>query len=81
MSHASHRKAVRDPTRPFMHRASHARSCVNHVAARLGMSRDDVIDLVMARTDIDLRMPADEEALLKAFETLEAMTCDDPAKP
>jgi hypothetical protein len=73
MSHASHRKAVRDASRPLAHRASHARSCANHVAARLGIDRGRLLALVRSRTGVDLNAPDDAEALMRAFVAMEAL--------
>lgn len=79
MSHSSHRKAVRNVSLPLSHRASHARSCANHVAARLGVKRDFLLDRVVERTGVDLRNVIDEAELMRAFEVMEAMTRDDIA--
>jgi len=74
MSHSSHRKAVRDPTAPLSHRASHARSCAIHVAARLGLKRDEVLAIVEYKTGLSLVHVTNEQDLLTAFDCLEALS-------
>ncbi|QCR38097.1 hypothetical protein C1N62_18365 (plasmid) [Nissabacter sp. SGAir0207] len=72
MSHSSSRKRVLDPTRPLAHRASHARSCVNHVANRLGITRYELMKKVEEEIGINLESPPEsEEKLLKAFHYME----------
>ena len=73
MSHSTSRKAARDATLPLEHRASHARSCAIHVANRLGMKRNDLIDLVEEQTGISLHDPGSAERLEMAFEHMERM--------
>jgi len=79
MSHSSHRKAARDATRPIDHRASHARSCALHVANRLGIKRDKLIEIVRERTGSDLHNPSDANELLLALDFMEAMQSSDVA--
>ena len=74
MSHNSHRKAVRDPTAPLPHRASHARSCALHVAARLGLQRDQVLAIVERKTGLSLVQVTNDRDLMAAFECMEALT-------
>lgn len=73
MSYSSHRKAVRNPSLPFQHRASHLRSCALLVASKLAIPGDAVIDAVKSTTGIDLHAPEDREALERALGALEAM--------
>lgn len=73
MSHNSERNRVRDPSRPFLHRASSARSCAIHVANRLGMKRDELIALVEVETGISLHRPGTPERLMLAFEHMQRM--------
>lgn len=73
MSHSSSRKRVLDPARPLAHRASHARSCVNHVANRLGITRDELLTKVEEDTGASLISPGTEEELLKAFHYMESL--------
>jgi hypothetical protein len=73
MSYSSHRKAVRDASLPFPHRASHLRSCALHIANKLAVSRDAVIETVKSTTGIDLHAPEDVGALERALAALEDM--------
>ena len=73
MSFSSHRKAVRNPSLPFPHRASHLRSCALLVANKLEIPRDAVLDAVKSTAGIDLYAPEDGEALERALDALEAM--------
>ncbi|MDU6411869.1 MAG: hypothetical protein E6560_13035 [Yersiniaceae bacterium] len=73
MSHASSRKKVLDQTLPLPHRASHARSCLNHVANRLGTNREALLERVEKETGINLVAPSDEKALLTAFLYFESL--------
>lgn len=73
MSYSSHRKAVRNPSLPFPHRASHLRSCALLVANKLAVPRDAVIDAVKSATGIDLHAPEDDKALERALGALEGM--------
>lgn len=75
MSHSSSRKAVLDSSRPLPHRASHARSCANHVAACLGLSREQLIAHIFELTGVNLDHPASEQELLRAFEHMESLSC------
>lgn len=73
MSYNSNRRALLDTSLPLEHRASHARSCALHVANKLGVKREDVMERVAQKTGVDLNKPANPEALLAAFEALESM--------
>lgn len=73
MSFSSNRRKLLDETEPLEHRASHARSCALHVANKLGLKREAVIELVAQRTGVRLDQPGSAAALLKAFEELEAL--------
>jgi hypothetical protein len=73
MSHSSSRKRVLDDSLPLAHRASHARSCVNHVAARLNISREQLIELLARETGVDLNSPDNLDDLLRAFQHMESL--------
>lgn len=73
MSYSSHRKRVRDASLPFPHRASHLRSCALHIASKLALSRDSVIETVKSTTGIDLHALEDVDALERALGALEGM--------
>ena len=73
MSFSSHRRALQDDTLSLEHRASHVRSCALHVANKLGVKREVVIESVTQRTGVNLHTPNDAEALLTAFKFLEAL--------
>ena len=73
MSFSSHRRKLLDKTAPFEHRASHARSCALHVANKLGLKREAVIELVAQQTGVSLHQPRSEASLLNALEALEAL--------
>lgn len=73
MSHSSSRKKVLDSTLPFTSRASHARSCVNHVANRVGMTREALLNKIMSDTGVNLDCPLSEEELLKAYHYFESL--------
>ncbi|WJO19801.1 hypothetical protein LU688_16045 [Pseudomonas soli] len=71
MSFNSHKKKLLDETEPLSHRASHARSCALLVAQKLGLTRDDVIELVARQTGVDLHKPQSVAELLIALADLE----------
>ncbi|CRI56773.1 hypothetical protein [Pseudomonas sp. CCOS 191] len=71
MSFNSHKKKLLDETEPLSHRASHARSCVLLVAQKLGLTREDVIELVARQTGVDLHKPQSVAELLIALADLE----------
>jgi hypothetical protein len=73
MSFSSHRRKFLDETEPLEHRASHARSCALHVANKLGLKREAVIELVAQQTGVSLHQPGSEASLLMAFEALEVL--------
>lgn len=71
MSHSSSKAKVLDTTRPLAHRASHARSCANHVANRLGITRNELLIKVEEHSGASLVSPQTEEELMKAFHYME----------
>ena len=71
MSFSYHRRKLLDESEPLAHRASHARSCAIHVANKLGLKREDVIELVAQKSGVNLNRPETVAQLLLAFETLE----------
>ena len=73
MSYSVHRRIVADATVPFEHRASHARSCVLHVANKLAVKRSAVLQHVKQQTGVDLDMPGSDEALAVAVASIEAL--------
>lgn len=73
MSFNSHRRALHDTSLPLEYRASHARSCALHVANKLGVKREAVIEIIKQKTGINLHAFNSEENLLKAFTFLEAL--------
>ncbi|HRG17059.1 MAG TPA: hypothetical protein PLB00_13760 [Pseudomonadota bacterium] len=72
MSKSSHKNAALDSTRPLSHRASHARSFGNHVAANLGISREQLFQRVETDTGVELEAPGTEEKLLIAMHYMQA---------
>lgn len=73
MSHSSSRKRVLDTAKPLAHRASHARSCANHVANRLGITRSELLIKVAKDSGSSLISPLTEEELMKAFHYMEKL--------
>jgi len=73
MSHSSSRIRASDANLPLAHRASHARSCVNHVANRLGLTREQLLQQVLEQTAIDLCDPRNEEELVTALAYVEGL--------
>jgi len=73
MSHNSSRKGARDIAKPLVQRASHVRSCVNHVANRLGSTREQILAQILRTTGVDLNDPKSEDDLMRAFEALEGL--------
>ncbi|MOA38868.1 hypothetical protein D3C78_1605970 [compost metagenome] len=71
MSHSSSRTRVLDTARPLAHRASHARSCANHVANRLGITHSELLIKVEEDSGASLVSPQTEEELMKAFYYME----------
>ncbi len=73
MSFSSNSNRVKDESLPLKHRASHARSCALHVANKLGVDREEIIDLVEQKTGVSLHQPQSTAELLTGFEALEAL--------
>lgn len=73
MSHSSSRARVLDTARPLAHRASHARSCANHVANRLGITRSELLIKVEEDSGASLVSPLTEQELMKAFHYMESL--------
>ena len=73
MSHSSSRKGARNEAYPLAQRASQVRSCLNHVANRLGMKRAELIEKVLADTGVDLNYPENESDLMRAFDYFESL--------
>ncbi len=71
MSHSSSRRRVLDTASPLAHRASHARSCANHVANRLGITRKELLTNIEKNSGSSLVSPLTEEELMKAFRYME----------
>jgi hypothetical protein len=73
MSYSSNRHLVNDESLPLDHRASHARSCALHVANKLGVDREAIIDLVAQQSGVSLHNPKSSNELLVGFSALEAI--------
>lgn len=73
MSYSTHRRQVLNAAEPLPHRASHARSCANHVAEALKVHRDEVIECVKHSTGIDLRVIGSDEELWRAMACLDGL--------
>lgn len=73
MSFNSHRRAALDESLPLQHRASHARSCALHVANKLGVKRQVVINAVATAIFINLDNPTEGAEITKALAYLEAL--------
>jgi hypothetical protein len=73
MSWASHRKAVRDASRPLPHRASHLRSCATRVAHILGMTRETFFSRIRSESGLDLERIDEERSSLAAMVHIEAL--------
>lgn len=58
---------------PLAQRASHARSCANHVANRLGMTRSELLIKVEKESGSNLESPLTEEELMNAFNYMESL--------
>ncbi|EKN5941850.1 hypothetical protein DVP82_12820 [Yersinia enterocolitica] len=71
MSHSSSRRRVLDTASPLTHRASHARSCANHVANRLGIPRSELLIKIEEDSGASLVSPLTEEELMKEFHYME----------
>ncbi|AUU36265.1 hypothetical protein [Proteus mirabilis] len=73
MSHNSSRAKVINPELPLNQRASNARSCANHVALRLGITRIELFALIKSSTSVDMEQPKNEEELMRAFHYFEQL--------
>ncbi|MGO2335793.1 hypothetical protein [Providencia sp.] len=73
MSHNSSRSKALNSELPLNQRASHARSCANHVSARLGITREELFKITMEATGIDLNEPKNESELMEAFSYFEQL--------
>ena len=73
MSFDSHRRKVLDENIPLSHRASHLRSCLNHVANKLNMSREDLLDKITVDIGVDLNTIESDTDVLLGFEILESL--------
>lgn len=73
MSFNSHRRKLLDESKPLEHRASHMRSCALHVANKLGLEREVVMQLVARETGVSLYNPKSAAELMIAYEALEKM--------
>ena len=75
MSFNSHRRKVLDDSIPLSHRASHLRSCLNHVTNKLNMSREDLLDKITVDIGFDLNTIESDTDLLLGLEILESLRC------
>ncbi|EKT62044.1 hypothetical protein OOA_09136 [Providencia burhodogranariea DSM 19968] len=73
MSHYSSRARVLNPELPLNQRASNARSCANHVASKLGITRIELFALIQNSTNVDLNKPKNETELMRAFHYFEQL--------
>ena len=73
MSFDSHRRKVLDESIPLSHRASHLRSCLNHVANKLNMSRENLLDKITVDIGVDLNTIESDTDLLLGLEILESL--------
>ena len=73
MSFNSHRRKVLDESIPLSHRASHLRSCLNHVANILNMSREDLLDKITVDIGVDLNTIESDTDVLLGLEILESL--------
>ena len=73
MSFDSHRRKVLDENIPLSHRASHLRSCLNHVANKLNMSREDLLDKITVDIGVDLSTIEIDTDVLLGLEILESL--------
>ena len=73
MSFDSHRRKVLDENIPLSHRASHLRSCLNHVANKLNMSREDLLDKITVGIGVDLNTIESDTDVLLGLEILESL--------
>ena len=73
MSFDSHRRKVLDESIPLSHRASHLRSCLNHVANKLNMSQENLLDKITVDIGVDLNTIESDTDLLLGLEILESL--------
>ena len=73
MSHSSSRNKAQDNSLPLTHRASHARGCVNHVANRLGTTREELLTRIESETGVNLISPQSENELITALNYIESL--------
>ena len=73
MSFNSHRRKVLDESIPLSHRASHLRSCLNHVANKLNMSQENLLDKITVDIGVDLNTIESDTDLLWGLEILESL--------
>ena len=73
MSFDSHRRKVLDESIPLSHRASHLRSCLNHVANKLNKSRENLLDKITVDIGVDLNTIESDTDLLLGLEILESL--------
>lgn len=71
MSYSSNRRNALDGSQPLAHRASRARSCVQHVAQKFRVHRDVVIDRVKELSGIDMRSITREGDVATVIDVLE----------
>ena len=73
MSFDSHRRKVLDESIPLSHRASHLRSCLNHVANKLNMSQENLLDKITVDIGVDLNTIESDTDVLLGLEILESL--------
>ena len=73
MSFDSHRRKVLDENIPLSHRASHLRSCLNHVANKLNMSQENLLDKITVDIGVDLNTIESDTDVLLGLEILESL--------
>ena len=73
MSFNSHKRKILDISLPLSQRGLHLRSCLNHVANQMEMSRSELILKIRNEIGIDLNQITDEITLLLGLEILESL--------
>ena len=73
MSFDSHRRKVLDESIPLSHRASHLRSCLNHVANKLNMSQENLLDKITVDIGVDLNTIESDTDVLLGLEIFESL--------
>ena len=73
MSYNTHKRQALDAASPLAHRASHARSCVLHVANAYHVHRDEILQRVKRLSSVDLLAVSTEEELGRAVACLDAL--------